>query len=79
MLPDSGSRTGARWAGIPHPVTPHTLRHTYAFRLAKAGVPIIAISKLLGHSSIVVTQRYIDHLTESEVAQYAPSMSLTLR
>lgn len=62
-------------ANIQH-ATPHCLRHTYAYRLALANVPIIAISKLLGHSNIQMTIRYIDHLTESEVAQYAPSMNI---
>lgn len=50
-------------------VTPHTLRHTYASELAAAGVPVTAISKLLGHSSIAVTHRYLDHLTNGEAVE----------
>jgi len=36
----------------------HSLRHGFASRLAQLGVPIITISKLLGHSSISTTMIY---------------------
>jgi len=36
----------------------HSLRHTFASRLVKAGVNLAVVQKLLGHSSIVVTMRY---------------------
>lgn len=36
----------------------HILRHTCASRLAQAGVPLLEISKWLGHKSIKVTMRY---------------------
>lgn len=36
----------------------HTLRHTFASHLAMAGVPLYTISKLLGHSSVQVTEIY---------------------
>lgn len=37
--------------------------HTFAVELEQAGTPVTVISKLLGHSTIVVTARYLDHLT----------------
>ncbi|MFI6215920.1 tyrosine-type recombinase/integrase [Nocardia brasiliensis] len=39
-------------------VRPHDLRHTYAGRLVRAGVPLQQVQKLLGHASIRTTQRY---------------------
>lgn len=36
----------------------HLLRHTFACRLLEAGVDLFVVSKLLGHSSVQVTERY---------------------
>lgn len=43
---------------------PHDLRHTYASWMLQAGVPLAEVSKLLGHHSQRVTERYA-HLVES--------------
>ncbi len=39
----------------------HDLRHIFAVRCARAGVPLLHLSKILGHSTIAMTQRYADH------------------
>jgi len=44
-------------AGFPE-LRFHDLRHTFATRLVDRGVDIITIQKLLGHSTVVITQRY---------------------
>lgn len=41
---------------------PHALRHYFATRMVRAGVPIIKVSKILGHSSISVTEKVYLHL-----------------
>ncbi len=43
----------------------HDLRHTFATRLAQAGVDLYRIAKLLGHNDISTTQRYAHHCPES--------------
>ena len=46
-------------AGIKKHVTPHTMRHSYATGMLEAGVDLMAISKLLGHSSFTTTMVYL--------------------
>lgn len=43
----------------------HDLRHTFATRLVQAGVDLYKVSRLLGHRSITMTQRYAHHYPES--------------
>ncbi|GAQ32767.1 site-specific recombinase [Mycobacterium pseudoshottsii JCM 15466] len=38
----------------------HGLRHTFATELANANVSVYALMKLLGHESMVTSQRYVD-------------------
>jgi len=56
-------------AGIETPVRPHGLRHTHAFELAEEQVPMHYIRRQLGHASLAVTARYIEHLNPSEVVE----------
>jgi len=52
-------KKAAARAKIQKNVTPHTLRHSYATGLLEAGVDILTISRLLGHSSFVTTMVYL--------------------
>jgi site-specific recombinase XerD len=63
-------------AGIEKRVHPHGLRHTFADELRAAGVDVVVISKLLGHSSIAVTSRYLDHLTNHQAVTALESVDL---
>lgn len=40
----------------------HSLRHTFASRLLRAGVPIYEVSQLLGHTTVTTTERFYAHL-----------------
>jgi site-specific recombinase XerD len=53
-------------AGLNPALHFHSLRHSFATWLVQAGVSIYAIQKLLGHSSISMTQIYA-HLAPSEL------------
>ncbi len=49
-------------------VTFHTLRHTFASRLAQAGVPLNTVRELLGHGDMTVTMRYA-HLAPNNLRE----------
>jgi site-specific recombinase XerD len=59
-------------AGIAKKISPHSLRHTYALAALRHGKNIMAVSKLLGHTTIVTTQRYVDHLDLMDMRQVVP-------
>ena len=40
----------------------HSLRHTAATRLARAGWPMAKLQRFMGHRDPRTTQRYYDHL-----------------
>ncbi len=54
----------AEKAGIGH-VAPHDLRRSVAGALNESGVPIDKISRLLRHSNVAVTERYINRLPKA--------------
>jgi len=56
----------ALYAGIDH-VAPHDLRRSVAGALFNSGVPIEKISQLLRHSSIAITERYLNKLPKENV------------
>lgn len=68
-------RLGAR-AGIEKRVHPHGLRHTFAYELAEEGVPVHVIQRALGHTSLAVTGRYLDHLSPSALVKALEGRSL---
>jgi integrase len=55
-------------AGVTKRVHPHGLRHTYATELAREGVPVHIIRRLLGHQSLDTTERYIAKLHPADLA-----------
>ena len=63
-LPDSVSQKFRRWIrrlGFPDGISLHSLRSTFACHLRMNGADIYTVSRLLGHSSVKVTEKhYLD-------------------
>ena len=52
-------------------VSPHTCRHTFAHLNLKNGIDLYTLSRLLGHESVSITQRYLDGITDENVIRIA--------
>ncbi len=57
-------------AGIEKRVHYHGLRHSYASYLLDKGTPIHFIKRMLGHSSIAITEHYADHIGNAAVLDW---------
>jgi site-specific recombinase XerD len=67
----------ARRAGI-HQVSPHDLRHTFGHRWLRDGGDIYALSKLLGHASVVVTETHYAKLLQEDLGAAMDARNLGL-
>ena len=66
--------------GINKKVSPHTLRNNFAKRCLMAGMDIYTLSRILGHSSVKITERSYLDITEDDLkmryAGYSPIENL---
>ena len=63
-------KTYAQQAQIHKPITPHTIRHSFAAHLLENGADIHDIQEILGHADLSSTQRYAHFLKERMQASY---------
>lgn len=52
-------------------MTWHTLRHNIASRLLDRGADIVTVKELLGHSTVLVTARYLHPNLEAKLQAVA--------
>ena len=72
-------KEAAQQAGLQKHVHPHTLRHCFATHLLEAGADLRTIQKLLGHSDLEETAKYL-HLSRRHLnATPSPLDSLKLK
>lgn len=69
---------GCKEAGVKH-ITPHTLRHSFATRYLQGGGDIYVLSQILGHSSVIVTERHYAHLLRTDHAKLSAHVNLGLK
>lgn len=48
-------------------VSPHTCRHTFAHQQLKNGLDLYSLSRILGHESVSITQRYLEAIEDSQI------------
>jgi len=62
-------------AGIQHGQGIHSLRHSFATHLMEAGVPLPVIQRLMGHSSLNTTAKYL-HVTSQHLESIRSPLDL---
>jgi integrase/recombinase XerD len=59
--------------------SPHTLRHTFAVSYLRAGGNLFYLSKILGHTSVKTTERYLQSLQIGDLQAVHDRLSLLSR
>ncbi len=52
-------------------ISPHTCRHTFAHQELKNGLDLYSLSRLLGHESVSITQRYLEAVRDDQILSSA--------
>lgn len=71
VIKEAGERAGVKGKRI----SPHTFRHYFALTSLMNGIDIYSLSRLLGHTSILTKQRYLESLTDETLSERDNSSS----
>lgn len=65
-----------RRVGIKENISPHAIRNNFAKRCLMSGMDIYTLSRILGHSSVTVTEKAYLDLTDADIGvnyqRYSP-------
>jgi integrase/recombinase XerD len=72
IVKEAGKRAGIEGKRV----SPHSFRHFYSVQsLTNGGIDVYSLSRLLGHSDLSITQRYLQSLTDEQLSTTAISSS----
>ena len=64
---ETNFRNYLKRSGIKKELSPHALRNNFAKRCLMAGMDIYTLSRILGHSSVTITEKAYLDLTDSDI------------
>ena len=77
---DRNFRRYIKRVGVTKTITPHTLRNNFARRCMTSGMDIYTLSRILGHSSVKVTEKAYLDLSDADIqkqyARFSPMANL---
>ncbi len=56
-------------AGMPE-INPRAIRHSFATKAIKAGMPVTSVQKLMGHSNLQTTMVYVHLIDDDAIKDY---------
>jgi integron integrase len=65
-------KKAATAAGIPKPVTCHTLRRSFATQMLRAGYDVRTVQRIMGHRDVRTTMIYIEAITDTGITMRSP-------
>lgn len=66
----------ANEVGINKPVTSYYARHSFATVLKRSGAKVEMISELLGHSSVGITESYLDSFEDEQIQKETDALTI---